>query len=105
MSGIVSERDIVRKVGLLDRDPTKVKVKDIFTAPPHLIMARPRNSLEECIQLIYDYDVYRLPILDEAADIVGMISVEDCLQVVLADAMTLRMSELSESMAPVKLAA
>jgi CBS domain-containing protein len=86
MSGIISERDIVRKVGLLDKDPTKVKVRDIFTAPPKLIMARPSNTLAECIQLIYENDVYRLPILDEAADICGMVSVEDCLRVVLEDA-------------------
>jgi CBS domain-containing protein len=94
MSGIISERDIVRKVGLLDKDPTKVKVRDIFTPPPKLILARPSNTLAECIQLIYEYDVYRLPILDEAADICGMVSVEDCLRVVLEDAVTVkRMSE------------
>ena len=89
MSGIISERDIVKKVGLLDKDPTKVKVRDIFTPPPRIVMARPHSSLAECIELIYEYNVYRLPILDEAADIVGMVSVEDCLRVVLEDAMTL----------------
>jgi CBS domain-containing protein len=98
MSGIISERDIVRKVGLLDKDPTKVKVRDIFTPPPKLILARPSSTLAECIQLIYEYDVYRLPILDEAADICGMVSVEDCLRVVLEDSVTVeRMSERSDA--------
>ena len=97
MSGIISERDIVRKVGLLDKDPTKVKVRDIFTPPPRIVMARPRSSLAECIELIDEYDVYRLPILDEGADIVGMVSVEDCLRVILEDAMTLeRISEAAQ---------
>jgi CBS domain-containing protein len=104
MSGIISERDIVRKVGLLDKDPTEVKVRDIFTPPPKIVMARPRSSLAECIQLIYEYDVYRLPILDEAADIVGMVSVEDCLRIVLEDAITLeRISEGSNSVESARL--
>ena len=94
----------MRKVGLLDKDPTEVKVRDIFTPPPKIVMARPRSSLADCIQLIYEYDVYRLPILDEAADIVGMVSVEDCLRIVLEDTITLeRISEGSNSVESARL--
>ena len=92
----------MRKVGLLDKDPAKVKVRDIFTPPPRIVMAKPHSSLAECIQLIYEYNVYRLPILDDAADIVGMVSIEDCLRVVLEDAMTLeRLSEAMNDVEPV----
>jgi Mg/Co/Ni transporter MgtE len=72
-------------VGLLDKDASKVLVKDIFTPPPHLILARPSNSVEECMQRFDEHDVYRLPILDDGADIVGMVSIEDCLRAVLED--------------------
>lgn len=37
------------------------------------------------MQRFDEHDVYRLPILDDGADIVGMVSIEDCLRAVLED--------------------
>ena len=75
MTGIISERDTVRKMGLQDKDFTEAKVKETFIPPPRLTMPRPKSSLAECFHLIHEYDLYRFPILDDAADFVGMVSV------------------------------
>lgn len=40
------------------------------------------------MQRIDEYDVYSLPILDDAADLVGMVSIENCLRAVLEDQVT-----------------
>lgn len=93
MSGVLSERDIVLKIGLLDRDASQIKVKDIFTPPPYLILAKPFNTLEDCLERITDNDVDRLPILDDAADIVGMVCIKDCIRTILEDKLTLEQRE------------
>jgi CBS domain-containing protein len=83
VAGIVSERDVMQKVALLDRDPENLLVKDIFTPPPHLIVVKSQTSLDDCISRLNANDVYILPILDDAADLVGIVSARDCLRVML----------------------
>lgn len=87
ISGVVSERDIIRKVALLDRNPSEVKIKEIYTFAPKLGIAKPGDSIEACFDEMM-LSGRHLPLVDDGADLVGMISVQDCLRVILDDRRT-----------------
>jgi len=83
MSGVVSERDMIQKVGLLDKNPSEVKVKDIFTADP--VTVAPKTSVEECMEVMLENNIRHLPIVEDGAefDVLGLISITDCVDIVV----------------------
>ena len=46
LSGVISERDYVTKIALLERSSKDVKVKEISTKAANLITARPEETTE-----------------------------------------------------------
>lgn len=74
VKGIVTERDIVRRVVTLAVDPRKVKVKDIMSSP--LIVVNPEASIEEAAKVMVLYGIRRLPVVEEGK-LVGLITATD----------------------------
>lgn len=72
--GIVTERDIVRKIVAEGFDPSKVMLQDIMTSP--LIVVSPDASIEEASKLMVTFGVRRLPVIQEGM-LVGIISAAD----------------------------
>lgn len=86
ISGVLSERDILKKVAVLDRDVDKVKIKEIMTTAANLITATPTDSVQDCLNKMTESDIRHLPILDESGTkAVGMLSVKDCVQALLEE--------------------
>ena len=75
--GIVTERDILRKIVAKGEDYTKSKVKDIMTSP--LITIDMNEMLEEANELMQKEKIRRL-ILTEDNEIVGIITERDIAQ-------------------------
>ena len=59
--GIVTERDLTRKVLATERNPVKVKVSEIMSSP--LITIDPDASVREAAQLMAKHGVRRLPVI------------------------------------------
>ena len=76
MTGIISERDYIAKVDLLDRDPSSTKVKEIFTPSSKLVTANTDESVQGCMEKMLASDIRHLPLVDHG-ELVGMISVKD----------------------------
>lgn len=72
--GIVTERDLVRRVLGDGFDPTQVKVKDIMTTP--LVTVGPTTSVEDASRIMSQYRVRRLPVVKDGT-LVGLITVSD----------------------------
>jgi len=86
ITGVVSERDIVKKVAVLDRSVQEVRVKEIMTTAPNLITATTDDSVRECLHKMTESDIRHLPILDETGTrAVGMLSIKDCVQALLEE--------------------
>lgn len=72
--GIVTERDILRKVVAKGRDAHKIFVKDIMVGP--LVSIGPEKSVEEADELMTKHRIRRLPVI-KGELMVGIVTVRD----------------------------
>jgi CBS domain-containing protein len=75
--GIVSERDCVRKLELMDRNSSDTKASEIMTG--ELITVDCSQPLEECMALMNEKNIRHLPVYD-GKKLMGLISVRDVLK-------------------------
>jgi IMP dehydrogenase len=69
--GLVTQRDI-----LLAPDTT-APISTVMTRPDQIISARPETSPAEARQLLHEYRLEKLPVLDEQGQLVGLITAQD----------------------------
>ncbi len=72
--GIVTERDIMRRVVAEGKDPSRIKVRDIMTSP--LVVAEPDMDLAEAVKLMFQMKIKKLPVVDDKK-LVGLVSLTD----------------------------
>ncbi len=73
--GIITERDITRRVVGKGASPEKTKVKSVMTSP--IIATPPDTSIEDALKAMTANKVRRLPVVDEKAGLVGLVRVAD----------------------------
>ncbi|MFG3449155.1 MULTISPECIES: CBS domain-containing protein [unclassified Stenotrophomonas] len=78
--GILSERDYARKIVLHDRSSRSTKVSDIMTAK--VVTVAPSEQVEHCLQLVTDYRIRHLPVVDSGG-VIGVISIGDLVKSVI----------------------
>ncbi|MGH9879106.1 MAG: CBS domain-containing protein [Nitrososphaerales archaeon] len=74
IAGIVTERDLVRKVCTKDVANSKVALSDVMSSP--VITAEPDMPIETAVQRMFNSKIRRLPIL-ENGKLVGIVTVSD----------------------------
>ncbi len=74
ITGIVTERDYLRRVTLEGRADRETAVREIMSSP--LIVISPETSIDECMALMTEQRIRHLPVA-EHGDIVGVISIGD----------------------------
>ncbi|MGJ7506044.1 CBS domain-containing protein [Variovorax sp. GT1P44] len=80
--GVVSERDYTRKVALQGKSSKEMKVADIMTS--NVMTVTPTTQTGECMTLMSQKRIRHLPVV-EGARIVGMISIRDLMDDIIAD--------------------
>lgn len=80
--GVFSERDYTRKVALQGRNSRETKVADIMTRD--VISVTPQTGTRACMALMSQKKIRHLPVLD-GAKVVGMISIRDIMDDIIAD--------------------
>ena len=75
LAGIVTERDYLRRVTLEGRDERTTPVREIMSSP--IVYATPESSIEECMAVMTERRIRHLPVLDEARQVVGVVSIGD----------------------------
>ena len=79
--GVCSERDFITKVAALGKSQDVVKVKEICTYGPKIIVAKKDDSLETCMNKMLFKDIRHLLIMDDKnEEFIGMISVRDLIK-------------------------
>jgi len=78
--GLVSERDVVRRVVAAGRDPAATAVDDIMTT--RIVFATPDEAFEDAVQLMDAANIRHLPVVEDGA-LLSMLSVRDLLRVEL----------------------
>ena len=72
--GIVTERDLLKRVVAEAKNASKTKVRDIMSSP--LVVVEPSTDLEETIRLMFRMKIKKLPVVD-GKRLVGLISLTD----------------------------
>ena len=80
--GIVSERDYTRKIALQGRDSRHTLVKEVMT--PSVLVVKPDTDTRECMSLMSQRKIRHLPVV-EGDQVVGMISIRDLMDDIIAD--------------------
>ena len=73
--GVMSERDYARKIILKGRSSKKTKVEEIMISPPLTIS--PGCSVDEAMRIMTEHRVRHLPVVDDAATVLGIVSIGD----------------------------
>jgi CBS-domain-containing membrane protein len=76
--GIITERDIIKKVCVTNTLPNDVNLEKIISSPVITIMSF--DSIETAAQKMTDYKIKRLPVLEENQQIVSILSLTDITQ-------------------------
>ncbi|MEB3851591.1 MAG: CBS domain-containing protein [Desulfurococcales archaeon] len=78
--GIVTERDIVRKVVAKAADPRKVRVGEIMSRNPYYVTSD--DSIVRAAEIMGEHGIGHLPVLDpQSLRVVGMISKRDIVSI------------------------
>jgi CBS domain-containing protein len=77
LRGILTDRDIALKVTAEKKDPQQTKVRDIMTANPTRIVVS--KTLHDLTALMHTHHVRRVPIMDGADKVLGMVTLDDLL--------------------------
>jgi len=72
--GIITERDLLKRVIAKLRDPKKTKVRQIMTKP--LVIGDPNMDLEDATKLMFERKIKKLPVI-EGRRLVGLVSLTD----------------------------
>jgi signal-transduction protein with cAMP-binding, CBS, and nucleotidyltransferase domain len=73
VTGIVTERDYLRRVTLEDRTH-EAPVREIMSSP--LIVVTPESTVDECMALMTDRRIRHVPVVEEGK-VVGLVSIGD----------------------------
>jgi CBS domain-containing protein len=72
--GIVTERDILKRIVAEDKDARKTKLKRIMSSP--LVTIEPSTDLEEAARLMFEKKMKNLPVVHENR-LIGLINLQD----------------------------
>jgi predicted transcriptional regulator len=73
--GIITERDIIKKVCVTNTLPTELKIDKLMSSPVITIMSY--DSIETAAQKMTKYKIKRLPVLEQDKQVVSILSLTD----------------------------
>jgi CBS domain-containing protein len=78
VAGIFTERDVLQRLSLGERNPRNVSVREVMTAPVE--MATRATTPGEALATMVERHYRHLPIVDDDGQLLGMLSMRNLLQ-------------------------
>ena len=75
LTGIVTDRDLALQVVAEERDPSSTQVSDVMTY--EVVTCRTTDDVQKAVDAMAQYQLRRMPVVDEDRRIVGIISQAD----------------------------
>jgi len=72
--GIITERDMLKRVLAKSMDPEKVKVSDIMSVP--LVVGKPGMEIEDAVKLMFKIKIKKLPVVQRGR-LLGLVTLTD----------------------------
>lgn len=85
--GMVTDRDIVVEVLGKELDPARVTLRQIMRTP--VVIASLGEEVTQALERMKLHGVRRIPVVDESSKLVGVLSLDDLLKRLAADAVSL----------------
>ena len=82
VAGIFTERDVLRRLSLSERDPRTTPVREVMTTPVE--MATRATTPGEALATMVDRHYRHLPIVEDDGHLLGMLSIRNLLQARIA---------------------
>ncbi len=85
--GIVSERDVLQKLGStsVEDDIHHVKVSEIMTPKEKLIVGHPEDTVEYLMNIMNEKKIRHIPLVNEDGKLVCLTSIRDIIRILLKD--------------------
>jgi CBS domain-containing protein len=78
VEGIFSERDVMLRVVMENRDPRKTEVEEVMTSPVHTIATR--TTGDEALKIMLQEHIRHLPVVDERGKAQAIVSMRNLLE-------------------------
>ena len=75
VTGIVTERDYLRRVTLEGHTEEETLVREIMSAP--LVYVTPETTVEECMAVMTERRIRHVPVFADGRELVGIVSIGD----------------------------
>lgn len=75
--GLFSEGDFIKKVASSGKDSASIQLKEICTQAPNILIAKPDDSVEDCMGKMHVKNIRHLPIINQSQKLEGLISIKD----------------------------
>jgi CBS domain-containing protein len=72
--GIITERDMLKRVLAKSADPDKITVSDIMSAP--LVLGKPKMEIENAVKLMFKTKIKKLPVIHRGK-LTGLVTLTD----------------------------
>lgn len=76
--GIITERDIVRQIGLSELFVVQAPIRQIMSTP--LVTIGPNNPIIDAIEIMQLKKIRRLVVIDDREKMIGIITIKDALK-------------------------
>ena len=73
--GMITERDLLKKVSAGNKKPEDVSAKSIMSSP--LVMVKAFDSVDTAAEIMSKRGIKRLPVVEDDGSLAGMLSVSD----------------------------
>jgi CBS domain-containing protein len=90
VAGIFTERDVLRRLSLSQRDPAATPVREVMTTPVE--MATRATTPSEAVATMLERHYRHLPIVDDDGRLLGMLSIRNVLEAKI-DTLTQQLDE------------
>jgi CBS domain-containing protein len=77
--GIITERDIIQKVLVKQKDPYNVTVDEVMSSP--LRVVKPETTLEDAAAAMRENRIKRLPVVNDNNELIGVLSEGDVMKI------------------------
>lgn len=74
-AGILTERDLLRRVLAKSKNPKKTLVSEVMTKP--LVFGKPHMEVEEAVKLMFKMKIKKLPVVGKNGQLTGLITLTD----------------------------
>jgi predicted transcriptional regulator len=78
--GIITESDIIHKIGSVELFTTQTPIRELMSS--NIISIKPHNTISDAVRTMHGNNIRRLPVIDNDGKMIGIITDKDILKAI-----------------------